>query len=277
MKKLYPMGLIALIFLFGIAFILYPSIGNLVTLSTASISIADYEEKVEEMKDTGAQERLEEARTFNQHLFYGVNEEDEDKCLNMDSGGLIGYLEIPVISVYLPVYYGTSDEVLSKGVGYIVNSSLPVGGVNTHSVLSGHTGLPGAELLSSLDKMKEGDMFFIHVLGETLAYEVDEISVVKPDETEGLKIFPGKDYVTLVTCTPYGVNSDRLLVRGKRTDYVPEEMKEQASGNGTVKAGLSSVIKRQILVIVVIVSAAVIVAVSAEIYRRRSLKKPDEK
>ena len=271
------MGLIALIFLFGIAFILYPSIGNLVTLSTASISIADYEEKVEEMKDTGAQERLEEARTFNQHLFYGVNEEDEDKCLNMDSGGLIGYLEIPVISVYLPVYYGTSDEVLSKGVGYIVNSSLPVGGVNTHSVLSGHTGLPGAELLSSLDKMKEGDMFFIHVLGETLAYEVDEISVVKPDETEGLKIFPGKDYVTLVTCTPYGVNSDRLLVRGKRTDYVPEEMKEQASGNGAVKAGLSSVIKRQILVIVVIVAAAVIVAVSAEIYRRRSLKKPDEK
>lgn len=121
MKKLYPMGLIALIFLFGIAFILYPSIGNLVTLSTASISIADYEEKVEEMKDTGAQERLEEARTFNQHLFYGVNEEDEDKCLNMDSGGLIGHLEIPVISVYLPVYYGTSDEVLSKGVGYIVN------------------------------------------------------------------------------------------------------------------------------------------------------------
>ena len=277
MKKLYPMGLIALIFLFGIAFILYPSIGNLVTLSTASISIADYEEKVEEMKDTGAQERLEEARTFNQHLFYGVNEEDEDKCLNMDSGGLIGHLEIPVISVYLPVYYGTSDEVLSKGVGYIVNSSLPVGGVNTHSVLSGHTGLPGAELLSSLDKMKEGDMFFIHVLGETLAYEVDEISVVKPDETEGLKIFPGKDYVTLVTCTPYGVNSDRLLVRGKRTDYVPEEMKEQASGTGTVKAGLSSVIKRQILVIVVIVAAAVIVAVSAEIYRRRSLKKPDEK
>ena len=277
MKKLYPMGLIALIFLFGIAFILYPSIGNLVTLSTASINIADYEEKVEEMKDTGAQERLEEARTFNQHLFYGVNEEDEDKCLNMDSGGLIGYLEIPVISVYLPVYYGTSDEVLSKGVGYIVNSSLPVGGVNTHSVLSGHTGLPGAELLSSLDKMKEGDMFFIHVLGETLAYEVDEISVVKPDETEGLKIFPGKDYVTLVTCTPYGVNSDRLLVRGKRTDYVPEEMKEQASGNGTVKAGLSSVIKRQILVIVVIVAAAVIVAVSAEIYRRRSLKNPDEK
>ena len=277
MKKLYPMGLIALIFLFGIAFILYPSIGNLVTLSTASISIADYEEKVEEMKDTGAQERLEEARTFNQHLFYGVNEEDEDKCLNMDSGGLIGHLEIPVISVYLPVYYGTSDEVLSKGVGYIVNSSLPVGGVNTHSVLSGHTGLPGAELLSSLDKMKEGDMFFIHVLGETLAYEVDKISVVKPDKTEGLKIFPGKDYVTLVTCTPYGVNSDRLLVRGKRTDYVPEEMKEQASGNGTVKAGLSSVIKRQILVIVVIVAAAVIVAVSAEIYRRRSLKKPDEK
>lgn len=277
MKKLYPMGLIALIFLFGIAFILYPSVGNLVTLSTASISIADYDQKVEKLEDTGAQERLEEARTFNQHLFYGVNEEDEDKCLNMDSGGLIGYLEIPVISVYLPVYYGTSDEVLSKGVGYIVNSSLPVGGVNTHSVLSGHTGLPGAELLSSLDKMKEGDMFFIHVLGETLAYEVDEISVVKPDETEGLKIFPGKDYVTLVTCTPYGVNSDRLLVRGKRTDYVLEEMKEQASGNGTVKAGLSSVIKRQILVIVVIVAAAVIVAVSAEIYRRRSLKKPDEK
>lgn len=277
MKKLYPMGLIALIFLFGIAFILYPSVGNLVTLSTASISIADYDQKVEKLEDTGAQERLEEARAFNQHLFYGVNEEDEDKCLNMDSSGLIGYLEIPVISVYLPVYYGTSDEVLSKGVGYIENSSLPVGGVNTHSVLSGHTGLPGAELLSSLDKMKEGDMFYIHVLGETLAYEVDDITVVKPEETDGLKIFPGKDYVTLVTCTPYGVNSDRLLVRGIRTDYVPEEVKDQASGDGTVKAGLSSVIKRQILIIVGIVAVAGIVAVGAEVYRRRSLKNSDEK
>ena len=277
MKKLYPMGLIALIFLFGIAFILYPSIGNLVTLSTASISIADYDQKVEKLEDTGAQERLEEARTFNRHLFYGVNEEDEDTCLNMDSSGLIGYLEIPVISVYLPVYYGTSDEVLSKGVGYIENSSLPVGGANTHSVLSGHTGLPGAELLSSLDKMEKGDMFYIHVLGETLAYKVDDITVVKPEETDGLKIFPGKDYVTLVTCTPYGVNSDRLLVRGARTDYVPEKVKDQASGDGTVKAGLSSVIKRQILIIVGIVAVAGTVAVGAEVYRRRSLKKPDEK
>ena len=239
MKKLYPMGLIALIFLFGIAFILYPSIGNLVTLSTASISIADYEEKVEEMKDTGAQERLEEARTFNQHLFYGVNEEDEDKCLNMDSGGLIGYLEIPVISVYLPVYYGTSDEVLSKGVGYIVNSSLPVGGVNTHSVLSGHTGLPAAKILTDLDQMKEGDLFYIHVLNETLAYKVDQIKVVLPEETDDIRIVPGKDYVTLLTCTPYGVNRHRLLVRGERTEYVPEEMPLSADGSGvTEKAKL---------------------------------------
>ena len=201
MKKLYPMGVIFLIFLIGISFILYPSIGNYVTLNTASVTISDYEKVVEEIEPE-TDERLEKARAFNEHLYYGTNVEGEDQCLNVNDG-VICYLDIPKITVYLPVYYGTSDEVLKKGCGYIENTSLPVGGENTNSALSGHTGLPGAELLSSLDEMEEGDVFYLHVLGEILAYQVDLVHVVEPEETEDLEIIPGEDHVTLVTCTPY--------------------------------------------------------------------------
>ncbi len=136
--------------------------------------------------------------------------------LNPDGDGLMGYLEIPSIKVYLPVYHGTSDGVLQAGIGHLGNTSLPVGGENTHAVLSGHTGLPNARLLTDLDKLQEKDQFYLHVLDEVLAYEVDQIKVVEPDNISDIFIEDGKDYVTLVTCTPYGINSHRLLVRGTR-------------------------------------------------------------
>lgn len=268
MKKLYPLGVILLIFVIGIGFILYPSIGNFVTLNTASVTISDYEKEIEDLEPK-VDVRLEQARLFNQHLYYGTNTEDEDKCLNVNDG-VICYLDIPKISVYLPVYYGTSDEVLKKGCGYIENTSLPVGGINTNSALSGHTGLPGAELLSSLDKMEEGDVFYIHVLGEILAYQVEMVKVVEPDESEDLEIVPGKDYVTLVTCTPYGINSHRLLVRGERIPYVPEEENQEVTGPTEVTRGLSDAMIRQLIVIAAIVLAAVIAVAGAAIYNKMS-------
>jgi len=263
---------IFLIFVIGIGFILYPSIGNYVTLNTASVTIADYEAQLEaEDIEPDPTERLEQARLFNQHLYYGTNAEDEDKCLNVNDD-VICYLDIPSISVYLPVYYGTSDEVLQKGCGYIENTSLPVGGENTNSALSGHTGLPGAELLSNLDQMEVGDMFYIHVLGEILAYEVIDITVVEPTDVSLLEIEPGRDIVTLVTCTPYGINSHRLLVRGERTEYVEEEAEETAVSPQTVTKGLSAAMKRQLLVIVAIAGAAVLTVLCALLFHR-SLKK----
>ena len=270
MKKLYPMGVIFLIFLIGISFILYPSIGNYVTLNTASVTISDYEKVVEEIEPE-TDERLEKARAFNEHLYYGTNVEGEDQCLNVNDG-VICYLDIPKITVYLPVYYGTSDEVLKKGCGYIENTSLPVGGENTNSALSGHTGLPGAELLSSLDEMEEGDVFYLHVLGEILAYQVDLVHVVEPEETEDLEIIPGEDHVTLVTCTPYGINSHRLLVRGIRIPYVPEEIEEESSPT-VASSGLSAAMLRQLLVIGAIVLTAVVTVAIAVLYRRRTLQK----
>ncbi|MCC8137736.1 MAG: class C sortase [Clostridiales bacterium] len=269
MKKLYPMGVIFLIFVIGIGFILYPSIGNYVTLNTASVTIADYEEQVaDETLEPAVDERLELAQQFNLHLFYGTNAEDEDKCLNVNDG-VICYLDIPSISVYLPVYYGTSDEVLQKGCGYIENTSLPVGGENTNSGISGHTGLPGAELLSDLDQMEIGDLFYIHVLGDILAYEVVDVEVVEPDDASLLEIDPGRDLVTLVTCTPYGINSHRLLVRGERTEYIPQEDDEETISPQTVSKGLTAAMRRQLMVIAMIVTAALVAVLTAYLYHRR--------
>lgn len=274
LKKLYPMGVIFTIFIIGMGFILYPSVGNYVTLNTASVTISDYEKVVEDMPDQETEEKLEKARLFNEHLYYGTNEEGEDQCLNMENG-VICYVDIPKIRVYLPVYYGTDDEVLHKGCGYIEKTSLPVGGINTHAAMSGHTGLPGAELLSSLDKLVLGDVFYIHVLGQTLAYQVDQIKTVEPEESEDLEIVPGEDYVTLVTCTPYGINSHRLLVRGTRIPYIPEKEETPVTG-ATVEKGLSDAMVRQLMVIGGIVLTAVIVVLVAAGYARH-LKKRKER
>ncbi|MDO4633542.1 MAG: class C sortase [Eubacteriales bacterium] len=271
MKNKLFIALILFNFLVGFGFILYPSIGNLLTLSTASVSISEYEEKVVELVPK-SDVRLDLARAFNEHLYRGTAREDEDKVLNTDNG-MICYLDIPKIDVYLPVYYGTGDEALSKGVGYIEHTSLPVGGPNTNTGLSGHTGLPGAELFSSLDKLEKKDCFYIHVMGEILAYEVFEIAVVEPDDSELAEIEPGRDLATLVTCTPYGINSHRLLVRGERIPYTPEVESADAVSEQSVKKGLSSTVKRQILVIAAIAGFALFLLLIGVLYSRRQLGK----
>ena len=225
--------MVFLLFGIAIALTMYPFISNWL-FENKTDSVADaVEQAAQEMDNSEQQAALEAAREYNQVLANGhvkltdpfkedTSQEDlaeYESLLNLMDDGVMGTIEIPVIDISLPIYHGTSESVLQKGVGHLHGTSLPVGGESTHTVLTGHTGLSKAKLFTDLTEMEEGDIFFLHVMGENLAYEVDQIKVVLPSELDDLKIVPGEDYCTLVTCTPYGVNSHRLLVRGVRTDY----------------------------------------------------------
>lgn len=174
-------------------------------------------------------ERMVGANTENEPSYGSANDPEYEQLLNLEGDSVIGYVEIPSISVSLPIYHYSSAEMLEKGVGHLYGTSLPVGGESTHAVLTGHRGLPGSRLFTDLDKVKIGDTFEIHVLGQTLVYRVDQIQVVLPDEIESLSINPGKDLVTLMTCTPYGVNDHRLLVQGTRTETEAAVTKAEAT------------------------------------------------
>lgn len=191
-----------------------------------------------------------------------------NNILNLDHSGIMGYLEIPCISVNLPIYHGTDAEILERGVGHLAASSIPVGGKSTHSVLTGHTGLSSAKLFTDLTEMKNDDLFFIHVLDRILAYKVDQISVVKPEDTEKLQIIDGKDYVTLVTCTPYGVNDHRLLVRGARTKY--EKTQESSIRLRNKDSQWMGTYKRAIAIGLAIVMALVL---SGKVYQKLRIRR----
>ena len=205
----------------------YPMIANYVNDRYQSTIRTEYAQEVKAMDDGEIRETRQAAIAYNERLLpirydqeaLQTAAESYDELLNLHGSGLMGYVEIPKIEVNLPIYHGTSEEVLQKGIGHLVGSSLPVGGEGFHSVLTGHSGLAGKRLFSDLEQLVPGDAFFLHVLGETLAYEVTEINTVLPYETELLLAVPGEDLCTLVTCTPYGVNTHRLLVRGFRVPY----------------------------------------------------------
>lgn len=196
-----------------------------------------YQKKTAKMDQEIKQKAVAEARQYNIDLtrsevqltdpFKDKKSNGEtlfyNRILDLDGSGIMGYVKIPCISVDLPIYHGTSAEVLERGIGHLAASSFPIGGESTHAVLTGHTGLSSAKLFTDLTEMKKGDLFFIHVLDKKLAYRVDRITVVKPEDTRNLQIIDGEDHVTLLTCTPYGVNDHRLLVRGKRTRYHEKE------------------------------------------------------
>ncbi|MGN0469425.1 MAG: class C sortase [Acutalibacteraceae bacterium] len=273
-KQTLILCLIALVFFAGVVAILYPSFSNLLSLFTANTTIAQYKEQVEKMPEQDIQDILKKARKFNAELADGKVDKDLEKCLN-GTDDIMCYLEIPKIKVYLPVYFGTSDEVLEKGCGYIQNTSLPIGGKSTHSVISGHTGLPTAEMLTELDQIKNGDVFYIHVLGEVLAYQVDNVNSVFPNDTESLKIIDGEDHLTLVTCTPYGINDRRLLVRGTRIPYTPNVA---TPDNPTAiqppsEKGIDQNIINQILIISGIALAAIVIFVIAAVWVHIVMKK----
>lgn len=216
--------------------ILYPMASNWFSDQNRSKVITEYETVVEVMDNKDTQAALTLARDYNRELLEqscsvagfsvsGAPTPDEAILTALDptGGGMLATLEIPAIDVILPVYYGTQSTTLTAGVGVVEGSSLPVGGEGSHAVLAGHSGLASSRLLSDLDQLTRGDMFFLRVLDETLAYEVDQISVVPPDDVSQIGIDPQGDYVTLLTCTPYGVNSHRLLVRGIRTEWTAED------------------------------------------------------
>ena len=231
--------LLLLIFLAGLSLLLYPTISDYWNSFHQSRAIASYVDTVAELDDDAYQEIWEQAQAYNAALprddtrFVPSEEEIAyyDTLLNISGNGIMGYLEIPSIEVTLPVYHGTDEEVLQVAVGHIEGSSLPVGGPGTHSVISGHRGLPSATLLTDLDQLEIGDVFMLHVLDETLTYEVDQIHIVEPDDVSYLAIEEGEDLCTLVTCTPYGINTHRLLVRGHRIESQAEAVSISVSAD----------------------------------------------
>lgn len=232
-KKLTGIVLPALLFLAGLAVLLYPSFSDLWNQRRQESMIGTYVETVAQLTKEDHSTLRQAAQEYNAGLdgtFHDafiadrIGQDDPYwSLLDPDGSGVMGYIEIPKISVRLPVYHGAGEDALQRGIGHLAGTSLPVGGAGTHCVLSGHRGLPTALLFTDLDRLISGDRFYLHVLNETLAYEVDRIAVVEPTEVSDLLPESGADYVTLVTCTPYGVNTHRLLVRGHRVPYVPEE------------------------------------------------------
>jgi sortase A len=220
MKKHLPTIIVAIIFLCGLSLFLYPTVSNLYNQYLNNKLIGDYKDAFTSATPEQFTEAKEDAVAYNENI--GNNEKLEElgltyeNVLNVAENGVMGYIEIPKISVSLIIYHSIDEDVLQKGIGHVPETHLPIGGNNTHSVLAGHTGLPSAKLLTNIDHLKIGDRFYIHVLNEVLEYKIDDISVVEPSEVSRLNVISGKDCVTLVTCTPYGVNSHRLLVRGVR-------------------------------------------------------------
>ncbi|MFR2443210.1 MAG: class C sortase [Ruminococcus sp.] len=235
-RNVISTAILVVLLLVGLSVMLYPTVSDWWNSRVQTRAIATYNQSVEQM-DTGDKERLlMEAHSYNATLSHltapFTNWEDAGnygKILDISGTGIMGYISIPKIQVELPIYHGTSAEVLNVAVGHLQGSSFPVGGENTHAVISAHRGLPSAKLFSDLDQLVEGDTFTVTILDEVLTYEVEKIFIVKPDELDKLAIIPGGDYVTLMTCTPYGVNSHRLLVRAHRVDTVyPHNVKVAA-------------------------------------------------
>lgn len=226
MKKYGSTSGLIVIFLIGVSLLLYPSVSNYWNSLHSTKAIANYTKAMEHLNSDIYDQMWKEAYDYNKLLPGSVNPylvSDEQKAkyeslLDVTGTGIMGYIEIDSIDVSLPIYHGTADSVLQIAVGHLDWTSLPVGGVGTHCVLSGHRGLPSAKLFTHLDKLAEGDTFVLRILDEILTYEVDQILIVEPHETDALLIEENRDYCTLVTCTPYGINSHRLLVRGHRIE-----------------------------------------------------------
>ena len=206
---------------FGIAVMAYPPLSDYVNTIHSSRAIQELSARLDTADPAALSEQRRLAEDYNRALSEGKLPEHYDRILDFGNG-IMGYLRIPKIDVELSIYHGVSDAVLQKGVGHMPASALPIGGAGNHCVLTGHTGLPSAELLTELTQLEPGDRFFLHVLGEMLVYQVDQITVVLPHEVDALGPVPGRDFCTLVTCTPYGINSHRLLVRGQRVEAEPE-------------------------------------------------------
>lgn len=253
MKKRSTTIIVIILFLAGLSLLLYPFVSNKWNTYRQERLMSSYEDTVAQREEAGEidyESEWEKARAYNEALLpsilpdsFAVAEAESEagqvdetymSALNLAGDGIMGSVEIPKINITLPIYHTTDKEVLEKAAGHLEGSSLPIGGESTHSVISAHRGLPSAALFTDLDRLEEGDHFLLHVLDDTLCYEVDQILTVEPDETESLAVEEGEDLVTLLTCTPYGVNSHRLLVRGHRVPYEPEVVDDEMPPLGTI-------------------------------------------
>ena len=283
---------LSLVLLFGIllgmislGITLYPLIGNYLSEKNKSTVLTEYARTVEKLEDDSIQEMLAAAQAYNSALMPGalsienvfshagqaLAEENYYSLLTVNNDGIMGYVEIPKIAVYLPIYHGTDNDVLNVGIGHLIGSSLPVGGESTHAVLTGHSGMARERMFSDLDQLKVGDVFYLHVLDQTLAYEVDQTKIVLPDNTEYLAIEKGEDYCTLVTCVPFGVNTHRLLVRGHRVEYT-ESTDETIQEDETNAEPVASTWEQQYikgLMIALIIMLFGIILSRLTIFRRR--------
>ena len=260
-KKRLSMTIIIVLLIAGLSLILYPTISDFLRSRAYRDVITEYRTAVEALDEESYEAILEAAIEYNERLA-AANEglriltekelEEYESLLNFSGNGVMGYVVIPKIDVSLPIYHGTTAVVLQSGAGHLEGTSLPIGGESTHAVLSGHRGLPSATLFSDLDQLTEGDTFTVHVLKEVLLYEVDQITVVQPPQWESLLIEPGKDYCTLLTCTPYGVNTHRLLVRGHRIE-TPEDLSESEWESGVNSAPEVGIFVTLVVVVLLIV------------------------
>lgn len=223
MKRRFDIASV-LIIIVGLAIVLYPTISNVLVSLNASRVVDTYTQAVDELTADEAAALMDEARAYNARLAAGAapDEDAYGRILDVAGDGVMGYITIPRLDETMPIYHTCAESVLQVGCGHIEATSIPVGGSSTHAAISGHRGLPTAKLFTDLDEMKPGDVFYIRVLRDTLAYEVDDIQTVLPDEVDALRVISGEDRVTLVTCTPYGVNSHRLLVGAHRVSYAGE-------------------------------------------------------
>ena len=227
-KRVFILLPLLLLFLLGLGLVAYPMISSHYTERHQSQVHTQYQEVVEKADGEELDTARAEAEAYNELLASGATAAeldtlDYDSLLNLAGNGIMGYIEIPAIDVLLPICHGVGEDSLERGAGHMPTTSLPIGGRGTHTVISAHSGMATARMFTDLERLEEGDFFYLHVLNETLAYEVDQILVVKPYQIDALKIDRGQDYVTLITCTPYGVNSHRLLVRGHRIEPEAEE------------------------------------------------------
>lgn len=243
MKRVLVRFLAVLLGVASVLLIGYPFVSNYLMSLNHESQVVACEENVKQVTEEEKKHEYEKARQYNRKFLSNVVITDPfdpayqlpevveyETTLNFGDG-LMGSVEIPAINVNLPIYHGTSEEVLQKGIGHMQNTSLPVGGKSTHCVLTGHTGLPTAKLFTDLDQLEKGDIFYTRILGDVRAYKITKIYVIEPDDTESLIVYQGKDLVSLITCTPYGINSHRLIVRGKRVPYDEAEHNNQTEIN----------------------------------------------
>lgn len=247
MKKHLTTVILIIVFITGLGLMMYPTVSDMVNKAHQSVAIDSYDDEVSKLSNEDFSSILEEARRYNSALTtneFPRDSEDLDgnadyqKAMNPAGTGMMGYIKIDAINLKMPIYHTTKESVLQIGIGHIPTTSLPVGGESTHAVLTGHRGLSSSRLFTDLDKLQTGDVFFIYVLDDILAYQVDQIKTVLPAQTQDLQIIEGEDHVTLVTCTPYGVNTHRLLIRGTRIPYTPE-IEKKIEKQTEVRTGLT--------------------------------------